>query len=342
MVTRSIGAGTTELHILRPRHGVDARWLCYVVRSKPFLDEGVTAFQGVAGLQRVPSEFVNSFRVADYAPDEQRRIADFLDDMSSRIDRIIAARHEQKEALREAIPSLFLEEMQGWGLTGDPSVEEGWHPEGLPPRWRKATLGRILKQLTNGHVGPTRDILVDDGVRYIQSMHIKEGEIDFQRRPFFVTRDWHQARPRTSLQPGDVLIVQTGAIGNVALVPDDFGDASCHALLIARADRKIIQPRYLTAFLQSSFGKQAMLARATGALHPHLEGGVRSTPIIIPPLEVQSELTSKANGRQVAWRTAIGKLDLSIGLLTEYKSSLITAAVTGDLDVTTAGSNIPG
>ena len=70
-------------------------------------------------------------------------------------------------------------------------------------------MGRTLRQLTNGFVGPTRDILVETGIRYIQGTHIKSGRIEFDRRPFFVSQDWHELRPRIHLREGDVLIVRS-------------------------------------------------------------------------------------------------------------------------------------
>ena len=82
-------AVTFDLHVLRAREGVDPRWICYALRSSDYLREGVTAFQGVAGLQRVPADFVAAFRVAHRTAEEQRRIADFLDDRVARIDQII-------------------------------------------------------------------------------------------------------------------------------------------------------------------------------------------------------------------------------------------------------------
>ncbi len=81
------GAGSTELHVLRAREGVDARFLGYVVRSKPFIKEGVSAYQGVAGLQRVPADFVAEWPVLQVGLDEQRRIADFLDDQVALLER---------------------------------------------------------------------------------------------------------------------------------------------------------------------------------------------------------------------------------------------------------------
>ena len=53
---------------------------------------------------------------------------------------------------------------------------------------------------------------------------VNSGQIDFDRRPFYVSREWHEERPRIHLQEGDVLIVQTGDVGKVAV---EIGRASC-------------------------------------------------------------------------------------------------------------------
>lgn len=341
MIARALGAGTTELHVLRAKEGVDPRFLCHAVRSKAFLDEGVAAFQGVAGLQRVPPEFVESFEVADLDGDEQRRIADFLDDQVTRIDSIIAARRRQVEVLTELESGVCLEALEQRGLPRPTSVESGWKERPGDSIFRITTLGRVLRQLTNGYVGPTRDILVNDGVPYIQSVHIKNGTIEFERRPFFVPVEWHDARPRTSLGAKDILIVQTGDIGRVAIVPEDFGPANCHALLIARTHEQVISPDYLFELLRSDFGYQAMVARATGALHPHLEASVRGTPVPVPQLSAQDEIAAEISQRRSEIVASVADFDRSIRLLTEFKQSLITAAVAGAFDVTTASQRVP-
>jgi type I restriction enzyme S subunit len=123
-------------------------------------------------------------------------------------------------------------------------------------------LSLVLDQLTNGYVGPTRDILMESGVPYIQSLNIKNGRIDVSKREFFVSRSWHNERPRIHLLEGDVLIVQTGDIGQVAVVPEGFGEASCHALQIARVNRKVMTGPYLGSYLRSSFAYHSLLSRA--------------------------------------------------------------------------------
>ncbi len=87
---------TTELHVLRARPTLsEPRFLKYVCLTKQFLDEGVARFQGVAGLQRVPAEFIEDFQVTDAEIGQQTRIADFLDDQVARVDQVVAMRRHQ-------------------------------------------------------------------------------------------------------------------------------------------------------------------------------------------------------------------------------------------------------
>ncbi|MDP9820825.1 hypothetical protein J2S59_000634 [Nocardioides massiliensis] len=57
---------------------------------------------------------------------------------------------------------------------------------------------------------------------------------------------------------------------------------------------------------------------------------------------MRHEISTKLIAEWDRHSSAVDALRHSIDLLAEYKTSLITAAVTGDLDVTTAGSGIPG
>lgn len=330
-----VGAATTEVHVVRPRAGVDPRFICYAFHTAPFLDEGVSAFQGVAGLQRVPDLFIRDFQVRDVDIAEQRRIVDFLDHQVAGIDVIVDERKSQIKALeaRAAVATDVALAQRGWT---QPTTLEAEALGSLPEGWRVARLSQVLRQLTNGYVGPTRDILVDRGIRYVQGMHIKGGAIDFDRRHFYVTEAWHAARPRIHLRAGDVLIVQTGDIGRVAVVPPEFGEASCHALQIARVHPHVVSGEYLGAFLGSSFGYHSLLSRATGALHPHLEGSIRSVPIVVPPHRVQREVVAEVAKWRAHLRQAQAVMQEQVVLLEQRKRSLITAAVTGDLDVKVA------
>jgi type I restriction enzyme S subunit len=262
---------------------------------------------------------------------QQHAIVDYLDRETDRIEALIEEQQrliDMLEKRRESVVDMALTR-HGFKIPIRFEDYEGTLPSG----WRLILLGQTLRQLTNGFVGPTRDILVDEGIRYIQSTHIKSGRIDFDRRPFYVSPEWHDERPRIHLRQGDVLIVQTGDIGKVAFVPPDFGDSSCHALQIARVRPELLSGEYLAAFLSSRIGYQSLVARATGATHPHLEAGIRSAPIVVPPRETQAQIVDEVATQTAKIDNLIAETEKFIELARERRSALITAAVTGQIDV---------
>lgn len=322
MIARGLGAGSTELHILRPRQDVDSRWLSYAVRSKRFLDEGVSAFQGVAGLQRVPPEFVNSFKVADYNVDEQRRIADFLDDRVSRIDRIITARHEQIALTDQRFTSNLHEKLDGLPLV---------------------PLRRLAREILVGIVIQPAKIYSEggNGIPALRGLNIKEGEFDLSEL-VRITPEGHMANPRSTLRVDDVVVVRTGAAGSAAVVPPEMVGWNCVDLVVIRPNNEAI-PEYISWMLNASKRSTAVASASTGSIQQHFGVGAiaaHGVPRLTIPEQskvvVQLDFWSAQNQLQQA------QLIHSIDLLTEYKTSLITAAVTGELDVTTAGSNVPG
>lgn len=73
------GFGSTEFHVLRPRPGIDRRFLFYLVWNERFRNEAAKHMTGSAGQKRVPSAYLAKAKVRWVDPHEQRRIADVLD-----------------------------------------------------------------------------------------------------------------------------------------------------------------------------------------------------------------------------------------------------------------------
>ncbi|HVC23825.1 MAG TPA: hypothetical protein VNH82_10440 [Candidatus Dormibacteraeota bacterium] len=321
-----------HLAIVRPRAGTHGRYLFWALSSNharqqfSAMANGITRF----GLRH---EALAAARVPLPELPVQRTIADYLDAETARIDALISAKRWMVELLDERHALAFTVAMATFGFTFPATLDPDWINITQPSGWRVMRLSQTLRQLTNGYVGPTRDILRGDGVHYIQSLHIKNGRIDFERRPFFVDADWHRARPRIHLRADDVVIVQTGDIGQVAVVPPGFGEASCHALQIARVKPKVLSGKYLGAYLGSTFGRQSLLCRATGALHPHLEGGIRDIPIAVPPRSVQEFVVREVEKEQEWAEEARSLIERQVELLNEHRQALITAAVTGELEI---------
>jgi type I restriction enzyme, S subunit len=200
--------------------------------------------------------------------------------------------------------------------------------------WRIARiqLARINTKLTNGFVGPTRNILREEGVRYLQSLHIKGGRIIFDT-PYFVSEEWSADHRKSLLKTGDVLVVQTGDIGQIAVVTDEFAGCNCHALIIVSSKRKMINGFFLSAVLRSHYGFHSLKSVQTGALHPHLNcTKIRDIYLPIPPLEDQRAIltfldleTPKIDRLMEARRKQVERLQ-------EQRTAIIHHAVTKGLD----------
>lgn len=316
----------------RPRADVDARFVAYWTESRPYWLQ-IEAGKVASTIENFSASKYQSLELLVPAPQAQRAIADFLDDDTARIDALIRKKRQCLQLLEERRGVLLENSLRARGVDLYEVVVQTSSRESLPEGWAILTLGRILRQLTNGFVGPTRDILVEEGIRYIQGLHIKRGRLDFGRRPFFVEREWHLKRHRTSLQGGDVLIVQTGDIGQVASVPADFGPANCHALLIARPNYAFVSSEFLDLYLNSTVGRNELLRLATGALHPHLEFGVRAVPVVVPPREDQAAIVAEVREALKEVDTVTELLTRQTNILVERRQALITAAVTGALDI---------
>ena len=96
-LSNGYGFGTTELHVLRAKASCSARFLFYVSMSEGFRARGVANMTGSAGQRRVPTGFIQSYRLRVPSLPEQERIANVL----SMADRRVKLLQTKLTALRE-------------------------------------------------------------------------------------------------------------------------------------------------------------------------------------------------------------------------------------------------
>ena len=291
-----------------------------------------------ATIAHFTAEKVKALELPLPAATEQRRIAAYLDAATGKIDRLVALRRRQMELLQEQRAALIQQAVTR-GL--DPNVPRKksiipWVNQ-IPKHWKELRIAVAVTKNTNGFVGPTRDILVQDGVRYLQSLHLKSGEIRFDK-PYYVTEEWSRAHSKSILQEGDVLVVQTGDIGQVAAVPEEFEGCNCHALIILRMRRAYGCGQYLALLFNAHLGKNALIRETTGALLPHLEcGKIRDIRLPFPPPEEQDSILAFVQKENHRFDRLLSAYSRQIELLGEYRAALIHEAVTGQKAVLEEG-----
>jgi len=205
----------------------------------------------------------------------------------------------------------------------------------IPTHWQVVRISNVTSKITNGYVGPTRDILVDSGIRYIQSLHVKDGKILFDRGAYFVEEEWSNRHKKSRLNIDDVLLVQTGDIGQTAVVTEKYEGCNCHALIIMTPVKEKVTGRFFEFFLRSHTGQSVLKTLQTGALHPHLNCTlVKDVKFAVPPISEQETIARFLDYKTAQIDTLIAKKENLLAKLAEKRTALISQAVTKGLDPT--------
>jgi type I restriction enzyme, S subunit len=267
---------------------------------------------------------------------EQQQISNYLDHKTRQIDTLIEKTQQKIELLKEQRTSL-INRIVTKGLNPNVEMKDSgveWIGE-IPSGWETKKLNHICSKVRNGYVGPTRGIMKDCGVKYIQGIHIKKGDVEFTPNGhYYVSEEWSQKNSETILQEGDVLVVQTGTIGNVGYLQKELENSNCHALIIVRIIKSKGVGRFLHYYFLSSYVQNFLQTIKTGEILYHINTKkLRPLKTLVPPLQEQQQIVDYLDKETTNIDTLIEKENQQIDLLTEYRQSLISEVVTGKVDV---------
>ncbi len=109
-LVNGIGAGTTELHVLRMfANTIDAQYLLYFVQNPGLINAGVKTFKGVVGQQRISTDFIKEYLIPLPPLAEQKRIADKVSSLFVQLDAVDKA-YEEYQELQQTMKSRLLEQ----------------------------------------------------------------------------------------------------------------------------------------------------------------------------------------------------------------------------------------
>jgi restriction endonuclease S subunit len=329
--------------VITPDAILDPAFVHFLLRSVAFQEEFYRYGKGiVADLWSTNYSEMKNILLAFPERSEQAVIAAFLDRETAKIDALIEEQRRLVALLKEKRQAVISHAVTNGLDPHAPMKDSGieWLGE-VPAHWEVRLLSSVSTKITNGYVGPTRDILREEGVRYLQSLHIKSNTIRFDT-PYFVDKQWSEAHAKSILQVGDVLIVQTGDIGQSAVVTSEFEGCNCHALIIVSPLRSVLSGDWLAWLLNGAYGFNSLLAIQTGALHPHLNcGNVKGLAIPVPPLSDQAVIVDYIATETSRFGDLIAEAGSAIELLIERRAALISAAVTGKIDVRGSAKVLP-
>lgn len=329
-LVNNIGFGTTEFLVLRPGR-LDSKYLYYLISSHRFRKYGEMEMRGSAGQKRVPEAYVANYVVDELDIDEQKKRANFLDKKTVLIDRAIEQKRKLIRLLKEKRTALINRAVTR-GLDEDVElVDSGEEWIGMVP---KGWSVERLKSIANIN----RDVLSEDTpsdyvIRYLDIGDVgSDGalpiptEYQFENAP---------SRARRLVRDGTVIL----ATVRTYLKAISYIDKPANNLIVSTgfatldATKKVL-PKYLYYMASSELIIQNVVRHSTGvsypAIAPTVLGGL---PVIYPSLEIQKQIVTSLDKRLALIDSGVEKIQTSIKLLSEYRTSLISHAVTGKVEI---------
>lgn len=152
-------------------------------------------------------------------------------------------------------------------------------------------LGDYFPHIRNGFVGTATPYFTtkDNGIRYLKGTNIHDGIIsdnDF----CYITPEFHQKHIRNELKINDILMVQSGHVGECAVVTEQYVGANCHALIIM-SNGGNCNSKYVVHYMHTTEGKKKLAAITTGGTVKHiLASEMKKFTIPLPSLDEQERI----------------------------------------------------
>lgn len=332
---------STGFAVLRPKFLLSS-FARYALRARHFIDSVVARSTGVSYPAINSSELIN-IKIVVPSWEEQQVIADFLDYEIARIDRLIAQQKRLIELLKEKRQAVISHAVTKGLNPNAPMKNSGieWLGQ-VPEHWiYNFKLGAVAEQnrgsFVNGPFGSDllSNELTQEGVPVIYIRDVKPSGY-YRKSTDCVTHKKAKQLNVCKVEPGDVLVAKVGSPpGDACIYPNSEPEAIITQDVVRiRVNKQLCDAYYLSCLLNSTYGKAIVDDISVESTRKRFGlGDYKQLKIPLPPLDEQIQLAS--------WiRDQCDKLDMlntkakcTIDLMQERRTALISAVVTGKIDL---------
>ncbi|MCS4038729.1 restriction endonuclease subunit S [Salinibacter ruber] len=332
----SQGPAWLNQHIFRvePIPKVDRRYLGYCLKS--IIPVLVRDSHG-STMQHIKRQALKDHSIALPPLVEQRAIATFLDRETERIDTLIEKKERLIDLLEEKRTAL-ISRVVTKGLDADVEMQDSgveWLGE-IPAGWDVARL-KFLSEVQSGIAKGKR---YDDNVEtvelpYLRVANVQDGFLNLDEvSEIEVAVD--EVR-RYLLQSGDVLMTEGGDYDKLGRGTVWNGDIEpcLHQNHIFAVRPRSVESEWVALITQTRYAKHFFIVQSVHStnLASISMSSLQDLPVVVPPRETRQAILDHVDRETERIDTLVRKVEAAIDRLKEYRTALISAAVTGQIDV---------
>lgn len=326
---RTVAGG--DLVVLRPTVAHDPAFLGYASDCSVVKAQKAAAGRGTTVKHIYPDELRRVVLALPPVP-EQRAISAFLARETAKIDklvaeqeRLIALLHEQRQAV---ISHALTKGLDAKVPMKDSGVE--WVGT-IPTHWNTVSIGLLLKE--HPRYGVLVPDSVDVGVPMLRITDIEGDQADREGLAV-ISEVLSDQYSRTLVSTGDVVLSVVGTLGKALVVREELAGVNLSRALARLVPGPDIDAEFLRLHLTSNSFSHFIDLVCTGSAQKVLNmDDLRSHRMPLPPISEQRLIASAASSRSHGILELVSEASRALSLLRERRTALITAAVTGQIDV---------
>ena len=333
----SIGFGTTELIVARTRPDeIIGIYLHLLFISKDFRSLGESHMYGAGGQKRVPDDFVRNFKTAFPPVAEQAVIASFLDRETEKIDALVAEQRRLIELLKEKRQAVISHAVTKGLNPHAPMKPSGveWLGE-VPEHWEVGRVKNYFRTCSGGTPNTAQQVLYytdeENGIPWVRTTDLQNEVL--RTVEVFITERALADTACSVLPMGTIMVAMYGGDGTVGkngllAIPAAINQAVC-GLLPSTTHRS----EYAFRFMQF-YRPYWMIGAESSRKDPNIsQERVQKAPFPKPPRDEQDSIVNFLEIQLKKFDTLTAEAQHAIDLLQERRTALISAAVTGKIDV---------
>lgn len=322
----------SPLAVIRCGAGSIPHFVLNFMRSRNFM-EGVTLNWSYGTQQNIGMRVIENLSCTVPPVAEQTAIAEFLDRETAKIDALVAEQRRLTELLKEKRQAVISHAVTK-GLNPDAPMKPSgieWLGD-LPAHWEVKRLKNVSPEITVGIVVEPSKYYVPEGVPALRSLNVSPGDIRYDNL-VFISSDANELHSKSKLQSGDLVAVRSGQPGTTAVIPPSLDGCNCVDLIIIRKPKGACE-KFLCWYLASDPAVMQFSSGSGGAIQQHFNVSTAKDLIVpLPSREEQQSIAQFVGEETVKLDALTAEAQRAIDLLQERRTALISAAVTGQIDV---------
>ncbi|MGR5246487.1 restriction endonuclease subunit S [Vibrio sp. PNB23_22_6] len=317
--------------IPRKSHMVDPTYFGYLVRQLAVTDYITSLAKGIR-------ERSTEFRFAEFASlflaappkEEQKKIANFLDHETAKIDALITKQEKLIELLKEKRQAVISHAVTKGLNPQAPMKDSGveWLGE-VPEHWKVANIGRI-SEVKRGSGYQNIDMEVGDNTS-IKMLRISDMHAI---KPALIVKNNEVVK--FTVSAGDILVAGTGATAGISMVvpPECSGWVHSYNSIKVKVKSNVAESEFVQLFLTSDYISKLLDVSFVGSAQPFVDtNGLKKLRVLLPPKSEQKFIVNQLKEKLLRLDAVSSRAESLISLMKERKTALISAAVTGKIDV---------